>query len=56
MLQMEYDPESIVEEVGDKLGFVGRRVEGDLKRFKEFIESRGVETGAWRGKIERPVP
>ena len=56
MLQMEYDPESIVEEVGDKLGFVMRRVEGDLKRFKEFIESRGVETGAWRGKVERSVP
>ena len=56
MLQMEYDPESIVEEVGDKLGFVTRRVERDLKRFKEFIESRGVETGAWRGKIERLVP
>ena len=56
MVQMEYDPESIVEEVGDKLGFVTRRVRGDLERFKEFIESRGVETGAWRGKIERPVP
>jgi uncharacterized membrane protein len=56
MLQMEYDPEGIVEEVGDKLGFVGRRVQGDLDGFKEFIESRGVETGAWRGKVERPVP
>jgi uncharacterized membrane protein len=56
MLQMEYDPESIVEEVGDKLGFVSRRVEGDLRRFKEFVESRRVETGAWRGKVERPVP
>lgn len=56
MLQMEYDPESIVEEVGDKLGFVSRRVQGDLDRFKEFIEARGVETGAWRGKVERPVP
>jgi len=55
-LQMEYDPESIVEEVGDKLGFVSRRVEGDLGRFKEFIEARGQETGAWRGTIERPVP
>jgi uncharacterized membrane protein len=51
MLQMEYDPEGIVEEVGDKLGFVGRRVEGDLKRFKEFVESRGHETGAWRGTV-----
>jgi len=56
MLQMEYDPESIVEEVGDKLGFVSRRVQGDLDRFKEFIEARGVETGAWRRKVERPVP
>ena len=56
MLQMEYEPENFVESVGDVLGFVSRRVEGDLERFKEFIESRGVETGAWRGKIERPVP
>ena len=55
VLQMEYDPESIVEEVGDKLGFVGRRVEGDLNRFKEFIETRGQETGAWRGTVARPM-
>ena len=55
MLRMEYDPESIVENVVDKLGFVSRRVEGDLERFKEFIEERGVETGAWRGSIGRPV-
>jgi hypothetical protein len=36
------------------LGVVSRRVAGDLKRFKEFIEARGQETGAWRGEIERP--
>lgn len=40
--------------VGDALGFVTRRVEGDLSRFKEFIESRGVETGAWRGTVPPP--
>lgn len=51
MLQMDYDPEGVVENVGDMLGFVTRRVEGDLERFKEFIESRGHETGAWRGTI-----
>jgi hypothetical protein len=51
---MEYDPDGIVEEVGDKLGFVGRRVQGDLDRFKEFIEGRGAETGAWRGTVTRP--
>ena len=44
VLEMDYDPEGIVEELGDKLGFVSRRVEGDLKRFKEFVESRGKET------------
>jgi hypothetical protein len=40
-----------VENVGDAIGIVEQRVEGDLKRFKEFIESRGRETGAWRGTI-----
>jgi hypothetical protein len=50
-LEMEYEPEDFKEVVGDKLGFVSRRVEGDLKRFKEFIEERGVETGAWRGQV-----
>jgi uncharacterized membrane protein len=54
MLQMEFDPDGFTEQVGDKLGFVKSRVKGDLKRFKEFIESRGRETGAWRGEVERP--
>jgi len=31
---------------------VERRLQGDLERFKEFVESRGRETGAWRGEIE----
>ncbi|GGT16501.1 SRPBCC family protein [Streptomyces chromofuscus] len=51
MLQVDYDPEGLAENVGDKLGFVKRQVSGDLKRFKEFIEDRGAETGAWRGKV-----
>jgi hypothetical protein len=50
-VQMEYEPEDTKEQVGDALGMVSRRVEGDLKRFKEFIESRGSETGAWRGTV-----
>lgn len=53
MLQLDYEPEGVIENVGSALGFVERRVEGDLKRFKEFIESRGNETGAWRGEIEQ---
>src|SRR5688572_9143988 len=50
-LRIEYDPEGVAENVGDALGIVSRRVEGDLERFKKFIETRGVETGAWRGEI-----
>jgi uncharacterized membrane protein len=46
-----YEPEGIVETAGDKLGIVDRRVQGDLERFKTFIEERGVATGAWRGEI-----
>jgi len=53
MLQLEYEPDTIVETVGDKLGFVSNRVNGDLKRFKEFIESRGRETGGWRGTVKQ---
>lgn len=50
-LTMEYEPEGFAESVGDALGFVSRQVDGDLDRFKEFIESRGVETGSWRGTV-----
>jgi uncharacterized membrane protein len=53
MLQMEFEPEGAVEKAGDALGFPERRVQGDLERFKEFIESRGVESGAWRGRVEQ---
>jgi uncharacterized membrane protein len=51
MLQMGYVPNGAVEKTGDAMGLVTRRVEGDLKRFKTFIESRGQETGAWRGTV-----
>jgi uncharacterized membrane protein len=54
-LQMDVDPEGAVENVGTALGFLERRVKGDLERFKEFIESRGSETGAWRGDVEAPA-
>jgi uncharacterized membrane protein len=54
-LQMDVDPEGVVENVGTALGFLDRRVKGDLERFKEFIESRATETGAWRGEVEAPA-
>ena len=51
MLQMDYDPRTIDEKVGDALGIVKSRLKGNLKRFKEFLEGRGHETGSWRGTI-----
>jgi uncharacterized membrane protein len=50
-VQMEYEPEGVVENVGDALAIFSTKVEGDLERFKTFIESRGTETGAWRGSV-----
>ena len=54
MVQLDVEPEGVVETAGDKLGLVKRRVKGDLERFKTFIEDRGTETGAWRGEVQRP--
>ena len=51
-LRLDYEPEGLKEQIGDALGVVSRQVEGDLKRFKEFVEKRGVETGAWRGSVD----
>jgi uncharacterized membrane protein len=53
MLQLEVEPDSALEKAGDALGVTKRQVAGDMERFKEFIESRGAETGAWRGEIDR---
>ncbi len=50
-LQLEAEPEGPIESAGDALGFLDRRVKGDLERFKEFVEGRGVATGSWRGEI-----
>src|SRR5919107_4021558 len=49
-VQLDTEPEGVVEKAGDALGVVKRRVKGDLDRFKTLIESRGVESGAWRGE------
>ena len=51
-LRLEFEPEGVVEKVGDALNVVERRVQGDLERFKTFIEKRGAETGGWRGQIK----
>jgi uncharacterized membrane protein len=53
-LQMEAEPEGFTETVGDKLGLLDRQVEGDLKRFRDFIAQRGTATGAYREQIDPP--
>jgi uncharacterized protein YndB with AHSA1/START domain len=50
-LTMEYQPEGLLERAGDALGIPSGQVEGDLKRFRDFIEKRKMETGSWRGEI-----
>ena len=53
MVQMVWEPEGVLETLGAALGADDRRVKADLERFKELIESRGSESGAWRGKVEQ---
>ena len=50
-LNLEYEPEGLVEKVADFLNVVQRQAEGDLERFKQFIEGRGTATGGWRGAV-----
>ncbi|MFF4528421.1 SRPBCC family protein [Streptomyces sp. NPDC001407] len=50
-LVMDVEPSGVAEKAADLTGTIDRRVKGDMRRFKEFIENRGSETGAWRGRI-----
>ena len=52
-LQMAYEPEGMIESLGAALGFVDRNIQSDLENFRDMIESRGFETGAWRGVVEQ---
>jgi uncharacterized membrane protein len=52
-ITMEYAPEGVMQKIGSAAGLDARRVRGDLDRFKQLIESRGTEDGAWRGEIQR---
>jgi len=45
-LQLEAEPRSASEKIGDAVGMLDRQVKGDLEKFKDFIET-------WRGEIER---
>jgi hypothetical protein len=54
-LAMSYNPQGFVENVGDAMGLMSRRVEGDLKRFKSYIEERGAESGGYRETLPNPA-
>ena len=51
-LSMSYQAEGPIEQLGSAAGLDAQRVRGDLKRFKDLIESRGTESGEWRGEID----
>ncbi|KGH46059.1 MULTISPECIES: SRPBCC family protein [Modestobacter] len=53
MVQLDWEPQGVVEKVGAAVGVDDRQITADVKKFKEFIESRGTETGAWRGDVPR---
>jgi uncharacterized membrane protein len=53
MIQLDWEPKGIVEKVGAVVGVDDHQISADAKRFKAFIESRGTETGAWRGDVPR---
>ena len=52
-LEMHWEPQGVTERVGDVLGMDDARIQGDLGRFKKFIEEQRAPTGAWRGEIEQ---
>ena len=52
-LQMEWEPEGVIQQAGAAIGSDGRQIQGDLERFKAFVESRGTSSGAWRDEISR---
>lgn len=54
-LQIDYEPEGVVEKAGDMLGVVTRRTQANLERFKTFIEARGTASGGFRGTIPAPT-
>jgi uncharacterized membrane protein len=50
-LSMSYKPEGTAEQLGSAAGLDAMRIRGDLQRFKQLVESRGAESGAWRGEV-----
>ena len=54
MIQLDWEPGDLVEKVGSAVGVDDHQVKADARRFKQFIEERGSQTGSWRGNVEGP--
>lgn len=52
-VQMDWEPQGAVESLGSTFGFDDRQIQGDLERFKGYIEERRAPTGAWRGRVDQ---
>ncbi|MFF6980856.1 SRPBCC family protein [Streptomyces sp. NPDC008343] len=50
-LVMDVEPSGAAEKAADMTGTIDRRIKGDMRRFKDYIEHRGIESGSWRGRI-----
>ena len=50
-VEMSYEPDGLMQQLGAKVGLDSRQVAGDLERFKQLVETMGAETGAWRGEV-----
>ena len=55
-VRFEWAPETIAEKAGAALKIDGMQVKADMRKFKDFIESRGTETGGWRGTVDDNGP
>ena len=55
-LVMAYEPEGVIENTGDALGFLDAQVQAAVDDFKMFIERRGTATGGWRGEVRDGEP
>jgi uncharacterized membrane protein len=51
-LSMSYQAEGPIEQLGSAAGLDAQRIRGNLQRFKDLLESRGTESGEWRGEVE----
>lgn len=54
MLQLEAEPSTLIEKIGDKLGVLDREAKADLERFKELIEQGDASGTGWRGDVDAP--